>query len=142
MTDWFLNISRNFTLGEFVPEDRAAFLRLDAWARTKAITNFGKIAYALEAIRKDLSEPIHITSGWRSKEHNRSVGGAVNSDHMSGLAVDFNVDNLQPRAVYEHCCLMQVQGALHFDQLIGYTAHVHIGMGDRMRHMAWTTNTA
>ena len=141
MTDWHLNISQHFTLGEFVPVDRAAFTRLDAWNRTKAITNFGKVAHQLERIRRDLGEPITITSGWRSKEHNRAIGGAVNSDHMSGLAVDFTVRGLEPRAVYEHCCLMHQQQALGFDQLIGYLAHVHIGMGDRMRGEAWTTNS-
>jgi len=141
MTDWFLNISQHFTLGEFVPTDRAGFLRLDAWGRTKAITNFGKVAHQLERLRRDLAEPIKITSGWRSKEHNRAIGGAVNSDHMSGLAVDFTIDGLAPRAIYEHCLLMHQQGDLGFDQLIGYTAHVHIGMGDRMRGQAWTTST-
>jgi uncharacterized protein YcbK (DUF882 family) len=139
VTDWDLRISQHFTLGEFVPTDRAAFLRLDAWGRTKAITNFGKVAHQLEALRRDFGEPIHITSGWRSKEHNRSIGGAPNSDHINALAADFQIDGFDPRAIYQHCLLMHEQGHFFFDQLIGYTHHIHIGMGDRMRGMAWTT---
>lgn len=42
----------------------------------------------LVAIRDKLNLPMTITSGYRSKEHNKSIGGAKNSPHLHGKAVD------------------------------------------------------
>ena len=42
----------------------------------------------LVAIRDKLNLPMTITSGYRSKEHNESIGGANNSPHLHGKAVD------------------------------------------------------
>lgn len=43
----------------------------------------------LEALRKHLGdEPIYVTSGYRCEAHNRDIGGAPNSAHMIGAAVD------------------------------------------------------
>lgn len=142
MIDKGLRISQHFTLGEFIAQDEAGFVRLDAWNRTKAITNMGKVAHQLEKLRAHIMEPIIITSGWRSAAHNRSIGGAVNSDHMSGEAVDFKVNEFTNRSLYEACLDLQSQGKMAFDQLIGYNHHVHIGMGIRMRGQAWITNAA
>ena len=47
----------------------------------------------LKTMRKTLSEPITITSGLRCKKHNESVGGATNSRHLDGKAVDVKVRN-------------------------------------------------
>ena len=52
------------------------------------IAQLGKIATALE---KEHGGPIQIAlvSGWRSPEHNARVGGAKESQHLIGRAVDF-----------------------------------------------------
>ena len=42
----------------------------------------------LVAIRDKLNLPMIITSGYRSKEHNKAIGGAKNSPHLQGKAVD------------------------------------------------------
>ena len=42
----------------------------------------------LVAIRDKLNLPMTITSGYRSKEHNKAIGGAKNSPHLQGKAVD------------------------------------------------------
>ena len=41
-----------------------------------------------------------ISSGWRSKRNNRSCGGAVNSQHLLGKAVDFNLGQATIRKDY------------------------------------------
>lgn len=46
------------------------------------------IAVMLEKIRLFFGHPIRITSGYRFTDLNKSVGGAVNSDHILMKAVD------------------------------------------------------
>lgn len=43
---------------------------------------------ALNRIREELGQPVVITSGFRCKRHNTAIGGAINSRHMAGDAVD------------------------------------------------------
>ena len=43
------------------------------------------------ATRPDPEEPIIITSGYRSAELNRKVGGVATSNHLTGCAVDIRV---------------------------------------------------
>ena len=44
-----------------------------------------------EKARPDPAEPIVITSGYRSAELNRKVGGVATSNHLTGCAVDIRV---------------------------------------------------
>ena len=50
-----------------------------------------RLMLALEMLRFEYDRPMIITSGYRCKEHNEKVGGAKNSPHMLGLAVDVKV---------------------------------------------------
>lgn len=43
---------------------------------------------ALQNIRFDFKRPMHVTSGYRTREHNAAVGGASRSWHMAGVAFD------------------------------------------------------
>lgn len=52
----------------------------------RALAQFCKTA--LEPLRDEYGEPIGILSGYRCPIHNRYVGGASNSMHMSGEAAD------------------------------------------------------
>ena len=40
-------------------------------------------------------EPIRINSGYRSPQLNRAIGGAANSNHLTGCAVDIRVENME-----------------------------------------------
>lgn len=42
----------------------------------------------LNAIRSRYGRPIVVTSGYRSPEHNKAVGGVANSQHVLGTAAD------------------------------------------------------
>lgn len=54
----------------------------------------------LETIREALGgQPLHILSWCRCPTHNRSVGGAQDSYHMLGQAVDISARRTTPRAV-------------------------------------------
>ena len=45
----------------------------------------------LIAIREQLDKPMIITSGYRHLAHNSTIGGAKNSPHLYGRAVDVKV---------------------------------------------------
>jgi zinc D-Ala-D-Ala carboxypeptidase len=84
-------------------------------------------AKMLEKIRYLLGCPIIITSGYRSPELNKAVGGAPNSAHMYGAAVDF----ICPRfgTPYKICKLLEVrmEDGFPIDQLIYEYTWVHVG---------------
>ena len=49
---------------------------------------------------KDTEEPIVITSGYRSPEVNRKVGGSPTSNHLTGCAVDIRVYGIEQALRY------------------------------------------
>ena len=49
---------------------------------------------------KDTEEPIIITSGYRSVELNRKVGGSPTSNHLTGCAVDIRVYGVEQAMRY------------------------------------------
>ena len=46
----------------------------------------------LESIRHSAGGPLRINSGYRCEEHNRAVGGAKYSRHVTGEAADIQVE--------------------------------------------------
>ncbi|MEM7667403.1 MAG: D-Ala-D-Ala carboxypeptidase family metallohydrolase [Pseudomonadota bacterium] len=53
-----------------------------------------RMVAALDNVRHEFGQPIRITSGYRDPEHNRRVGGARNSQHMHGTAVDIDLTGM------------------------------------------------
>ena len=53
----------------------------------------------LEEARKIADIPFVITSGWRSRETNKRVGGVKNSSHLAGVAADIKCINSKDRAI-------------------------------------------
>jgi zinc D-Ala-D-Ala carboxypeptidase len=50
----------------------------------------------LDRLREKMGHPLIVTSGYRSPEHNRRVGGAPRSLHMRGIAFDISMANVDP----------------------------------------------
>lgn len=50
----------------------------------------------LDRLRERMGHPLIVTSGYRSPEHNRRVGGAPRSMHMRGVAFDISMANVDP----------------------------------------------
>ena len=49
-----------------------------------------EILTVVQSIRTHLDVPINVNSGYRSAEHNNSVGGSKNSAHLIGCAADIS----------------------------------------------------
>lgn len=54
---------------------------------------------ALNRVREEFGEPIVVTSGYRCSSHNKAVGGASNSQHLTGRAADISPLNKTPEKV-------------------------------------------
>jgi uncharacterized protein YcbK (DUF882 family) len=59
------------------------------------------LSILLELVREWAGAPVAITSGYRCPVHNRKVGGARRSKHMTNQAADIRVKGKTPEEVYE-----------------------------------------
>jgi len=65
----------------------------------EVFNNIVQLAENLEVVRAHFGAPITINSAYRSPVYNRSVGGAVNSQHLGGKAADVVIDGVTPDEV-------------------------------------------
>ena len=56
----------------------------------------------LQCIREHFGKPVHITSGYRTAEHNAAVGGSKSSQHLLGRAADFWVEGVPVATVADY----------------------------------------
>lgn len=114
---------KNFKLSEFFVSSTADKNgiknepSLDARATIERNINL-LVDNVLDPIRDKFCAPVIITSGYRCPQVNKLVGGANNSQHMSGCAADFHIKGftyLMMRQVF-----LNIYDTLEFDQLIYY----------------------
>ena len=73
-------LSKNFTLEELVYSDTAKRYGLNNTPTPQVIANLKNLCVnVLQPLRDYLGKPIRVTSGYRSPEVNKRVGGAVDS---------------------------------------------------------------
>lgn len=83
--------------------------------------------------------PLNITSGYRDPQHNRAVGGANGSQHMSGNAIDISLQGMTEAQKRQAVALAQSQAGVHG---FGYypksdSIHIDVRPGERA---AWGQN--
>ena len=71
-------------------------------------------AQVLEPLREHLSQPLVITSGYRSPRLNAAVGGAANSQHLTGQAADLKIPSVAEAREW----MRWIMDNTTFDQLI------------------------
>lgn len=109
-------LSRNFTLEELCASNTAKAKGIKNQPGTQEIVCLTALAqYVLQPLREWWGKPIVITSGYRSPELNKAVGGVQNSQHMKGQAVDLFLDGDLKRG---DCWIDYIRNHLPFDQLI------------------------
>ena len=88
----------------------------------------------LNPLREKFGKPIRITSGYRSPELNKAVGGKPTSQHTKGEAVDITaVNKADNKELFELC------KTLDFDQLIDESnfTWIHISYKVPNRKQIW-----
>ena len=87
-----MNISKNFTLNEFISSETALRKGIDNNPSQAVIKNLESLVLnVLQPLREKYGKPINITSGYRSVKLNKAIGGSSTSQHCFGQAVDFTV---------------------------------------------------
>ena len=122
-----MNLSKNFTLEELYASSVAKQHNVQNVPDKQTISNLGCLVQnLLQPLRDKLRRPIIVTSGYRCPELNRLVGGAKNSQHVLGQAVDIQVSGMSPRTLAEFV----TRSGLTFDQMIveevGNTSWLHL----------------
>lgn len=113
-----MKLTENFSLDEFKSKDGASF-------PAEVMQNLSILAEQLQALRDHLGKPITITSGYRSKEHNKKIGGALDSYHVRGMAADIQVAGMKPKDVAEEIEKLIKEGKMLEGGIGIYNSWVH-----------------
>jgi uncharacterized protein YcbK (DUF882 family) len=89
------------------------------------ITNLQELAENLEIIRAEIGYPIEIVSGYRSPSHNKKVGGAKDSQHLTGKAADIIARDKSPYDLFAIISKLQMEGRIKLGGLHLYSGYVH-----------------
>lgn len=87
-------MARYFKLGEFVSSSTAKMRGIDNTPSGDVISHLNELMSVLDDLRAYVGYPIRISSGYRCRELNRAVGGAVTSAHQYGWAADLQCPSL------------------------------------------------
>ena len=103
-----MKLSKDFILQEFV----ATKTGLNNQLTSEALANIEfLVKNLLQPLRDAFGKPIRITSGYRSVEVNKAVGGSKTSQHTKGEAVDIVTND--NKAIFD-----LIKNNFTFDQLI------------------------
>jgi zinc D-Ala-D-Ala carboxypeptidase len=129
-----LQLSKNFWLSEFLTSQTASRSGICNMPSQAVIKNLKILCTELlQPLRDDLELPLIISSGYRSPQLNKLVGGSQNSQHMQGNAVDFIVPNLSLIATAK---FIIDNPKYKFDQLIlEFDSWLHISFNSSKNRM-------
>lgn len=116
-------LTPHFWLAEVVTSQEAARRNIDNSVPQTLMSNVLRTAQGMEDIRKLLGSPIFVSSWYRSKLLNSLIGGAANSQHTKGQAVDFVCPGYG--TPFEAAKAIR-ESLIPFDQLIYEYSWVHV----------------
>lgn len=113
-----MQLTTNFNLNEFASKDGSSFPK-------DVIESLKELATNLQVIRDEIDSPIIISSGYRSKAHNKAIKGAKDSYHVKGMAADIKVKGWKPKDVANVIKLLMDKGIIKKGGLKAYPTFVH-----------------
>ena len=127
-----VQLSEHFSLEEMTFSQTASRLAMKNNPPDIEFKNLVDTANKMESVRTACgNRVVAVSSGYRSPDLNRKIGGARFSAHMAGYACDFRVAGLTVAETIELIAASKIR----YDQLINeYGRWVHISFDPRMRH--------
>jgi len=109
-----MKLSKNFTLDEMTFSPTAVRLGINNTPTPDQIHKLEALCkHVLQPVRDHFGKPVAINSGFRSRELNKAIGGAKDSQHMRGEAADIRVIGGGNDVVWQY-----IVDKLNFDQVI------------------------
>jgi hypothetical protein len=111
-----MQLSTNLSLAEVTRSETAKRRGISNMPTAEHIENFKKLAINIfQPIREHFGKPIIISSGYRSAELNKAIGGSLSSQHSSGEAIDIDMDgtDITNAQIFNY-----IKDNLNFDQMI------------------------
>ncbi len=111
-----MQISKHLSLAEVSRSETAKRKGINNTPSGEHLENFKKLAEnVFEPIREHFGVPIHISSGYRSKALNTTIGGSLTSQHCTGEAIDIDMDGT---SITNAQIFNFIKDNLNFDQMI------------------------
>ena len=117
-----MKLSNNFSLEELIKSDTANKCEIKNTPNSLELKNLTNLATkVLQPIRDTFGKPIIISSGFRSIQLNKKVGGASNSDHLFGAAADIHTSSNtyeDNKKLYDTIISLKNKGKISCGQII------------------------
>lgn len=110
------------TYDRFAKENGIKYFKFTEFVKEEGGFIDSDLVLKLEKLREAVGFKLIITSGYRSEEKNREVGGAKQSLHLEGKAVDISISGISPFGLYQ---LIKNAFLVGFTGIIVYPKHVH-----------------
>lgn len=109
-----MKLTENFSLQEMIKSQTGERKKIDNTPTQEVIDNLKLLCEnVLEKVRAHFGRPIMVNSGYRGPKLNKAIGGAKNSQHLTGQAADIEIPGLDNKVVFDW-----IKDNLDFDQII------------------------
>lgn len=126
-------LGKYFVLSEFTQSRTARKKGISNKPGPQEIANLkALVKNVLDPVRAHFGKPVVVTSGYRSPELNRRIGGSRTSQHVKGQAADFTIPGISNYKVAQW-----IHRNLNYDQLIyefGEHGWLHVGYSPRHKN--------
>ena len=114
-----MKLTKNFTRQEFDCKDGTK-------VPDEFLPNIQEVANNLQILRDYLKVPVRVTgSGYRTKSHNKKVGGAKFSQHLTASGADINADGYTPKELAKEIEKLIKEGKMKQGGIGIYSNFVH-----------------
>jgi zinc D-Ala-D-Ala carboxypeptidase len=127
-----MRLSKNFVLSEITRSNTAKRLGIKNEPTKKHLANIQRLVTELIQPMRDSLGPIRISSGYRSPQLNRAIGGSTKSQHCKAEALDLQFwkdGKMCNQEIYNWV----LKSGLEFDQMINEFDYswIHISLKEK-----------
>jgi len=127
-----MRLSKNFVLSEITRSNTAIRLGISNEPSKEHLENMQKLITELIQPLRGSIGPVRISSGYRSPQLNRAIGGSSKSQHCKGEALDLQFwknGQMCNKEIYDWI----IESGLEFDQMINEFDYswIHISLKEK-----------